>query len=33
VLNIPDIYLRNDPELISILKVKLAEFLKIDWKS
>jgi len=33
VLNIPDIYLRNDPELINILKVKLAEFLKIDWKS
>lgn len=33
VLNIPDIYSRNDPELISILKMKLAEFLKIDWKS
>ncbi len=33
VLNIPDIYSRNDPELIDILKAKLAEFLKIDWGS
>lgn len=31
VLNIPDIYLRDDPELIKILKVKLSEYLNIDW--
>ena len=27
VLNIPDIYYRNDPELINILKEKLKEYL------
>jgi protein-tyrosine phosphatase len=32
VLNIPDIYPKNDPELIEILKVKLSEYLKIRWK-
>jgi len=31
VLNIPDIYLRNDPELVRILREKLTEYLKIDW--
>jgi len=31
VLNIPDIYPRNDPELIEILKAKLSEHLKIRW--
>ena len=33
VLNIPDIYPRNDPELIKILKMRLKEFLKIDLES
>lgn len=28
VLNIPDIYMKNNPELIKILKEKLKEFLK-----
>lgn len=32
VLKIPDIYPRNDPELIKILKVKLSESLKIKWE-
>jgi len=32
VLNIPDIYPKNDPELIEILKVKLSEHLKIRWE-
>lgn len=32
VLNIPDIYPRGDPELINILKMKLADILKIEWK-
>ena len=31
VLNIPDIFLRNDPELIEILKVKLSKYLNIVW--
>jgi len=31
VLDIPDIYRRNDPELIEILKNKLAKHLKIEW--
>ncbi|MCS7120894.1 MAG: phosphotyrosine protein phosphatase [Nitrososphaerota archaeon] len=31
VLGIPDIYQRNDPELINILKTKLAEHLNIEW--
>lgn len=31
VLKIPDIYPRNDPELIEILKIKLSEHLKIKW--
>ncbi|MBS7634347.1 phosphotyrosine protein phosphatase [Candidatus Bathyarchaeota archaeon] len=31
VLNIPDIYPKNDPELIKILKMKLSESLKIKW--
>jgi predicted protein tyrosine phosphatase len=31
VLNIPDIYLRNDPELVRILRGKLTEYLKIEW--
>jgi predicted protein tyrosine phosphatase len=32
VLKIPDIYQRNDPELIEILKAKLSEYLKIKWE-
>lgn len=31
VLNIPDIYPRDDPELIEILKAKISEHLKIEW--
>ena len=31
VLNVPDIYQRNDPELVKTLKAKLAEHLKIKW--
>jgi len=31
VLDIPDIYRRNDPELVEILKKKLGEHLKIEW--
>lgn len=31
VLNIPDIYVRNDPKLVSILKTKLTEYLGINW--
>jgi len=31
VLDIPDIYRRNDPELIEILKEKLTKHLKIEW--
>ncbi|RLI13114.1 phosphotyrosine protein phosphatase [Candidatus Bathyarchaeota archaeon] len=31
VLGIPDIYERNDPRLIEILKKKIAEHLKIEW--
>lgn len=31
VLNIPDMYVRNDPELIKILKKKLARYLNINW--
>jgi len=31
VLDIPDIYRRNDPELVETLKKKLAEHLKIEW--
>ena len=27
ILNIPDVYYRNDPELIKILKEKLKEYL------
>ena len=30
VLNIPDIYMRNDPELIEILKMKLRKYLNIE---
>ncbi|RLI42050.1 phosphotyrosine protein phosphatase, partial [Candidatus Bathyarchaeota archaeon] len=30
VLNIPDIYMRNDPELIEILKMKLRKHLNIE---
>lgn len=32
VFNIPDIYPRNDPELIEILKTKISEYLKIRWR-
>ncbi|MBS7639191.1 MAG: phosphotyrosine protein phosphatase [Candidatus Bathyarchaeia archaeon] len=31
VLHIPDIYPRNDPELVEILKMKLSEHLKVEW--
>ena len=31
MLGIPDIYLRNDPELIKILKTKLTKYLNIKW--
>jgi len=31
VLDIPDVYVRNDPELIEILKKILREYLKIEW--
>ncbi len=31
VLNISDRYFRDDPELIKILKLKLLEYLKINW--
>jgi len=31
VLNIPDVYRRNDPKLIEILKKRLGECLKIEW--
>jgi len=31
VLDIPDVYRRNDPELVEILKKKLARHLKIEW--
>jgi len=31
VLDIPDMYRRNDPELVEILKRKLEEHLKIVW--
>lgn len=31
VLNIPDIYSRNDPELIELLKTKLKKYLNINW--
>ncbi|MCP8310110.1 MAG: hypothetical protein L6N95_04780 [Candidatus Methylarchaceae archaeon HK01B] len=31
VLDIPDVYLRDDPELIKTLKTKLEEHLKIHW--
>jgi len=31
VLDIPDIYRRNDPELLEILKQKLGRYLKIEW--
>lgn len=31
VLGIPDIYLRNDLELINILKIKLTKYLNIEW--
>ena len=30
VLNIPDSYSKNDPQLIHLLKTKLSEYLKID---
>ena len=33
VLNIPDIYVRNDPELVKILKTRLSEHLKIGWNT
>ena len=32
VLNIPDIYTRNDPELVQMLKTRLSEYLKVEWK-
>lgn len=31
VFGIPDIYLRNDPELIKILKTNLTKYLNIKW--
>jgi len=31
VLDIPDTYLRDDPELIKILKTKLTKYLHIKW--
>jgi len=31
MLGITDIYLRNDPELIKILKTKLTKYLNIKW--
>jgi len=31
VLDIPDVYRRNDPELVETLKKKLGEYLKIEW--
>lgn len=31
VLDVPDIYRRNDPELLSMLKNKLTKHLKIEW--
>ena len=31
VLDIPDVYRRNDPELVEILKKKLGKYLKIEW--
>ena len=31
VLNIPDIYVRNDTELVQILKTRLSEHLHIEW--
>lgn len=31
VLNVPDVYRRDDPELIEILKTKLAEHLGVNW--
>ena len=33
VLNIPDIYYRNDPILIQILKTRLSKHLQIDWNT
>ena len=30
VLNIPNLYLRNDPNLIKILKIKLSKYLRIE---
>ena len=31
VLGIPDVYRRNDPELVEMLKRKLAEYLDVEW--
>ena len=31
VLGIPDMYRRNDPVLVEILKEKLAKYLKVEW--
>lgn len=31
VLNVPDVYRRDEPELIEILKTKLAEHLGVNW--
>ena len=33
VLNIPDTYIRNDPELVQLLKTRLSEHLPIDWNT
>lgn len=31
VLNVPDVYRRDEPELIETLKTKLAEYLGVNW--
>jgi predicted protein tyrosine phosphatase len=31
VLDIPDIYLRDDPKLVKLLKTKLSDYLNIKW--
>lgn len=31
VLDIPDNYLRNDPELVKLLKAKLSKHLNLEW--
>ena len=31
VLDVPDVYVRDDPELVALLKLRLAQHLGIRW--